>query len=70
MSCPDHGAKHEYEFQGVVYSYSDRPISGSSAHEVIYEDKFFCIHCLDFRYRNKRIIGDSYQPRIPGSFPK
>lgn len=64
MSC-----KHTYEFQGVVYSFGHQ-LPGSGAHEVIYEDRYYCTQCLDVVDKNPRVKGNSYEKRIVGSFPK
>lgn len=68
MGCLEKG-EHQYAFAGVVWHLGLRR-PGSSAHDLVYEDKFFCQRCLDVQYRNERIHGNSYNERIPGSVPK
>ncbi len=63
------GQRHEYTYAGLVYSEGhQRP--GSGAHEVIYEDWFYCTHCAEPKYQNQRCIGSSYEKRLDGSLPK
>lgn len=61
---------HDYRFQNVVYHYSEYSLPGSSAHARIYEDVYYCVKCLDTKYRSPRTIGNSYQKAIEGTFPK
>jgi hypothetical protein len=60
---------HNYQFQGVVYSYGHQLV-GSGARAVFYEDKYFCTNCLDIKFLNKREHGNSYQKAIEGTMPK
>lgn len=66
--CHD-GKRHKFVFAGVVFSYGHK-IPGSSAEQRILEDKFFCEVCLETKYINPRVRGNSYNQIIPGSFPK
>lgn len=68
MTCVEEGA-HLYAFAGIVWS-EGLQRSGSSARDLVYEDKFFCQRCLDIQYRNSRIYGNTYSNRIEGSVPK
>lgn len=60
--------KHSFQFQGVFYR-TGEPLPGSSAREVIYLDRFFCSHCLEIRDQNHRVVGNSFNPPVPGTFP-
>ena len=61
--------EHHYTFIGVVYSAgAQRP--GSGAHDLVYEDKFFCEKCLTTRFMNSRSIGNTYSAPVTGTFPK
>lgn len=68
-TCGVDGRPHTYTFAGTVYSDGpQRP--GSSSHERIYEDKFYCQHCLDVQYRNPRNGGSTYNRPAEGMLPK
>jgi hypothetical protein len=67
VSCLENG--HLYSLAGLVWSEGGhRP--GTSARDILYEDKFYCQRCLDVQYRNPRAVGNSYGGRIDGSVPK
>jgi hypothetical protein len=61
--------EHQWEYQGVVYSYGSQ-LPGSGAHEMIYEDRYFCSKCLSREDTNPRVHGNSYMKPISGTFPK
>lgn len=66
LACLD---GHLYAFAGLVWVEGSARM-GSSARDVVYEDKFFCQRCLDVQYRNARTFGNTYNERILGSVPK
>lgn len=60
---------HLYALAGLVWSEGGSR-SGTSARDIVYEDKFYCQRCLDVQYRNPRTVGNTYTGRIEGSVPK
>lgn len=62
--------EHRWVFQGVVYWSADCPMPGSSAHERIYGDRFFCERCLEQKTINSRAEGNTYGKPIPGTVPQ
>ena len=62
--------KHKWVYQGIVYGYSDRPRPGSGAHDRIYYDRYYCEHCAETKDANQRVVGNSYENPIAGTFPK
>ena len=61
---------HSFSYAGLVWHFDKYPMPGSGAHEVIYEDRYFCQRCLQTRDLNPRVHGNSYEKRIEGSIPK
>ena len=60
---------HKWVYQSVVYTYG-RQLPGSSAHDRVYYDRYYCERCLAVEDRNERVIGDTYQQPFEGTFPK
>lgn len=61
--------EHNYQYQGTVYWFGYQ-LAGSSAHERILGDRYFCTKCLNTVIKNERIDGTSYSPRIAGVLPR
>lgn len=64
------GCEHVYSFLGVVVSFSEYSITGSSAYERILHDRFYCSKCLSYCDINERKNGNSYSPPLEGAMPK
>jgi hypothetical protein len=60
---------HVFAFQGMVYHFG-RQEPGSSAHEMIYEDRYYCTRCLLIVDKNARHHANSYQKKLEGAVPK
>jgi hypothetical protein len=60
---------HDWCYAGVVFSFGDR-LPGSNANERVYEDRFYCRHCLATKDINRRVFGNTYQKLVEGSMPK
>ena len=61
---------HNFSYAGLVWHFEKYSMPGSGAHEIIYEDRYFCQKCLEIRDINPRVHGNSYEKRIEGSIPK
>lgn len=70
VSNPPSECEHHWQFQGIVWSHAEYPTPGTGARDMVYEDRYFCDKCLEIKDKNKRIIGNSYEQPIEGSFPK
>lgn len=62
--------EHNYEYRGMVFSHSSRPIPGSGALARYYEDRYFCTKCLKIEDVNRSIDGNSYYDVKYGATPK
>lgn len=63
------GCTHEWRYQGLIYSSGDRKW-GSDACEQVYEDRYYCIKCLEVKDINRRINGNTYGKPVEGAMPK
>lgn len=61
--------EHNWGYQGLVW-HLGRERAGSSARDMVYEDRYFCTKCLEIKDINRRIHGNSYEKVIEGSHPK
>lgn len=65
----DQTCKHDWLYQTLVYS-DGHQLAGSSACERVYEDRYYCRHCLVVKDLNVRVHGNNWDKPIPGSVPK
>lgn len=61
---------HLWAYQGLVYWHDKHPRPGSSAHDRLYADRYFCQRCLATHDKNARVEGHSYQKPLPGALPR
>lgn len=61
--------EHKYVFLNTVY-WSGDMLPGSSVHERVYGDRFYCQKCLQYKIINERTIGNTYGPPLLGTTPR
>lgn len=60
--------EHDYAFMAVVWKVGQQ-MTGSSARDMIYSDRFYCRKCLTRRDDNERVIGNNYSKPQQGTVP-